>query len=115
MAAGVKDGARRGTDVLLDIRRRLPTAAMDIIFDVGAHVGQSPERFVKQFPGAALWSFEPASECYAKLAERFSKISSVRCERLALGAASGDVELALTTQHSMNHVATHSANLPDRV
>jgi FkbM family methyltransferase len=115
MISSARESATRGNDVLSDIQRRLPAAVMEIIFDIGANVGQSTERFNAYFPSAAIWSFEPASEFYSELSNRFSNITSIRCERLAVGATEGEVELALTTWPTMNHVATQSEKLPSPI
>ena len=115
MISSAYESASRGSDVLRDIQQRLPSAVLEIIFDVGANIGQSTERFKARFPGAMIWSFEPASEFYTQLSNRFSNVSSIRCERMAVGAIEGEVELALTTWPTMNHIATQSAKLPSPI
>jgi FkbM family methyltransferase len=115
MISSARESATRSSDVLRDIQRRLPAAVMEIIFDVGSNVGQSTEWFNASFPNAAIWSFEPASEFYSELSNRFSNISSIKCKRLAVGATEGEVELAITTWPTMNHVATQSAKLPSPI
>jgi FkbM family methyltransferase len=115
MISSAYESASRGGDVLRDIQQRLPAAVLEIIFDVGANIGQSTERFNACFPGAMIWSFEPASEYYTQLSNRFFNTTSIRCERLAVGAIEGEVELALTTWPTMNHIAAQSAKLPSPI
>ena len=55
------DNEGLGKDPLCDMARRVQGSDL-VIFDVGANVGQSIERFKKYFPDAAMYSFEPSSK-----------------------------------------------------
>jgi FkbM family methyltransferase len=88
---------------------------LEIVFDVGANIGQSTEKFSARLPSARIWSFEPASEFYAELSKRFATNTCVQCERLAVGANEGEVELALTSWPTMAHIAVKSAKLPSAI
>jgi FkbM family methyltransferase len=54
-----------------------------IIFDVGANIGQSVERFRKYLPSALIFSFEPNPDCYKILKKRNDK--KFKCFNVGLG------------------------------
>lgn len=58
---------RHGMDEFRDIRRRLPHERIDIIFDVGANVGDTSLAFRRHFPSATIYCFEPNSELAPRL------------------------------------------------
>ena len=53
---------RRGMDEFRDIRRLLPHEHIDMIFDVGANVGDTALAFRRHFASATIHCFEPNSE-----------------------------------------------------
>ena len=58
-----------------------------IIFDVGAHHGQTTLHFRKAFPTASIHSFEPAAENFEKLKANTKGKRKIRINKLALGNA----------------------------
>jgi len=83
----------RGIDLPSDLGRWLPRFSAEVVFDVGAHHGQSAEQFLRWFPGARVYCFEPVAESLALLRERLAGESRVRCFQLALGARSGEAAI----------------------
>lgn len=59
------------------------------VFDVGANIGQSVEKYREIFPDCKLYSFEPNPSTFSILHERYNAAEGVRCEQLALGASRG--------------------------
>lgn len=57
------------------------------IFDIGANVGQSVERFKAQWPDSVIHSFEPQLAEYQELVVAASRFSNVTCYHTALGEA----------------------------
>jgi FkbM family methyltransferase len=80
-----------------------------VIFDIGAHHGNSVEKFICLYPKAGIYAFEPDNENYARLSMRFAGISAVRSYRVAAGRTDGH-----TLLHQNNYHATHSL-LPFKV
>ena len=68
---------------------RLITRPTPVIFDLGANVGQTTERYLEAFPSARLFSFEPGDEAYAQLAHRFDQHPQVRAEKFAVAEQNG--------------------------
>ena len=56
-----------------------------IIFDVGANMGQSIERFLNDFKEAQIHSFEPNNEAFQILKEKYSKHKNIFLNNFALG------------------------------
>ncbi len=80
----------RGIDLSADLVRWLPGFSADVVFDVGAHHGQSAEQFLRWFPAAQVLCFEPVAESLALLRQNLAGENRVRCFQLALGARPGD-------------------------
>jgi outer membrane lipoprotein-sorting protein len=56
-----------GVDLASDLKRRLPNLRIDLIFDVGANVGQTAHDFRTSFPQAKILSFEPDADSFSEL------------------------------------------------
>lgn len=61
-----------------------------VIFDIGAHVGESIDFFRRIFPGALLYSFEPDPDSFAKL-KSFADDKTF-CFNIALSDKTGQVD-----------------------
>jgi FkbM family methyltransferase len=94
---GLPCGVSLGRDWLRIFGRR-PA----IVFDVGAHRGESAERFLSEFPGCRVFSFEPVSANFVFLARKFAGHPNVRCFHMAFGAKQGRAEIQLG-QDSQTH------------
>lgn len=60
-----------------------------VIFDVGAHHGESIERFRKLYPNAQLHSFEADADNFKTLQARYGTSAAVSLNNFGVGAASG--------------------------
>lgn len=74
-----------------------------VMFDVGANVGQSIERFRSLFPAAVIHAFEPEPAAFDELSRRFGGLDSVILNDLALGDRTG-----MATLHESNLQAASS-------
>lgn len=72
---------------LATIAARLPGYKFQVIFDVGANVGQSALGFAEAYPEAQIHSFEPVPDSYAKLEEATREIPNITPHNFALGRA----------------------------
>ena len=75
----------RGTELLHDIRVSLSGYVVDVVFDVGANVGQSAQQFIQDFPGSTIYCFEPAGDTFQQLLENFQNQKQVYCFQNAMG------------------------------
>ncbi len=55
------------------------------VIDVGANIGQFALMIHKIINDAAIYSFEPISECYEELVNKEDQINKLKCFNLALG------------------------------
>lgn len=74
------------------------------ILDVGANTGQFAVSAAKRFPQAAIHSFEPLPECYAKLRSMAARLGNVETRALALGDTVGELAFHVNTH-------THSSSV----
>lgn len=73
---------------LTDLRRANPAFPVRCIFDVGANIGQSTDKFRRACPEAVIHCFEPIGQSYERLRARFAHDPAVHCNPLALGIQS---------------------------
>lgn len=78
-----------GVDPSCDIKRLLPGYTVEVVFDVGANVGQSAKKFVSWFPESQIYCFEPVTSTFAELQRSFGALNNVHCFQLAFGASKG--------------------------
>src|SRR5215469_4062013 len=64
-----------------------------IAFDVGAHEGRTAAQFLRFFPDATVYSFEPAPQTFATLMQKGANVPRLHIENLALSDQPGRVEL----------------------
>ncbi|MFT7160305.1 MAG: FkbM family methyltransferase [Bacteroidia bacterium] len=101
-----------GVDLKIDIQNKLKINP-NIIFDVGANVGQSIKGFKKLFPESTIYSFEPIKDTYQKLLSTAVLYTKVITENFALGSFEGNIDVSIydekdsvlnsLIQTSMNH------------
>jgi FkbM family methyltransferase len=87
--------APRGIDLCQDISNDLPAFHADVVFDVGANVGQSVSMFLRCFPRSRIYCFEPAGDTFRLLQENLRGNERVHSFQLALGASKGKGRLLL--------------------
>lgn len=85
----------RGAHLFADLKKSLPRLNVATIFDVGANVGQSVEKYLQAFPAAAIHSFEPIPATFAVLSKRFGTHPNVRLHQVALGSESGTARMSV--------------------
>jgi hypothetical protein len=56
-----------------------------LIFDIGAHKGQTSSHFCKLFPQSIIHAFEPSPYLFAEADKNLSKKKNIICHNFALG------------------------------
>lgn len=84
-----------GSDLKVDITRKLNKKDLLTIFDVGANVGQTYYRFRENFPSSKIYCFEPVQETFSKLQQNIRHDTNVILENLALGEQAGQKKIRL--------------------
>jgi FkbM family methyltransferase len=109
-------GLPAGVDLLLDLER-LPTVPVQIIFDVGAHHGETAKSFLEAFPRAVIYSFEPVAANFACLTVNTARLPNVKCFQIALGDHEDYLDIALqedSQTHSLRHYLEPVCDSPSR-
>ena len=76
-----------GLDPFADLQRFLKGQERLVIFDVGANIGQSVDKFRNSFPGSFIHSFEPSPSTYEKLKAHCEKIPGVTLWNCGVGSS----------------------------
>jgi len=82
-----------GTDCYIDIARRFGREGIKVVFDVGANVGQSAVQYVREFPRAEIYSFEPVASTYRELVAATGRISRIHAYELGMGSEAGEATI----------------------
>ena len=88
-------GFPRGVNVIHDIKKYLPRYRGNVIFDVGANIGQLAEYFLRYFSESQVYCFEPIMSTFNDLYNNFGNKGNVHCFHLALGAFNGKGRMVL--------------------
>jgi FkbM family methyltransferase len=83
---------RRSRDPFF-VTQKLVTAPAPVIFDVGAHEGETAARYRALFPGATIHSFEPFPESFRKLAQTYEGDARVVPHPAAVADSTGTAKL----------------------
>jgi FkbM family methyltransferase len=78
-----------GADLFWDIQKKLNYSRLDVLFDVGANVGQTRYWFRYYNPQAKIYCFEPVKATFATLQQNGKADQNCVFENLALGDVRG--------------------------
>lgn len=81
-----------------------------VIFDVGANIGQSAFEYAIAWPDAEVHSFEPIQSSFQKLRENTDRFQNVSCNRIALGDKDGEARVTLRKQSQLNSLVVNAPN-----
>ncbi|OWY65472.1 hypothetical protein B7486_41840 [cyanobacterium TDX16] len=90
----------RGIDPFQDIATSLPRYHADIVFDIGANVGQSSKVYLDKFPNSHVYCFEPVSDTFRQLQNNLKGNQHVDCYQLAFGSTKGRGKMVLQGDYS---------------
>lgn len=103
----------RGLDMIHNLRRFLPHWKCDVIFDVGANVGQSAQEFSDRLQYTQIHCFEPFPSTFEELRSNTQKMVNVLLHPVALSSSSGHVSVNqsdCSTNNSINSTAENSTS-----
>ncbi|MEA5575965.1 FkbM family methyltransferase [Anabaena sp. UHCC 0451] len=89
-------------DPFYDQQFLLRNIAVDTIFDIGAHIGETAKQYHQLFPKAKIVSFEPFPDSYAQLSEFSATIEQIEAHNLAVDTATGEKTFYSTSFSPMN-------------
>lgn len=91
---------RHGYSECIDIKRS--GCQIAIVFDVGAHIGQSALKFKIAFPKARIFCFEPVRYTFEILKKNTDSYIDISCNNIALGSSDGQATVYLTRHSTTN-------------
>lgn len=89
-----------GSDLYLDIHKRIKYGTLNIMFDVGANIGQTWEWFRASEPGAKIYCFEPVLKTFDELKARTLMDKNCVLENIAMGEKKGEKVIKIFTDNS---------------
>ncbi len=98
-------------DKFLDFAAFLPEATIDVVFDIGANVGQSTRQFRRRFPEARIWAFEPVPAAFGELKQAVGDDPRTRTVPAAFGAQPGKGFITADGTRPVNHLVEESAGV----
>lgn len=84
-----------------------PLDEFQVVLDVGANVGKLTEQYLRHFPNAKVWAFEPASTTYNALRARFAHERRVELRQEALGSSQSTAPMLAVDNSLMNRIVDH--------
>jgi len=75
---------------------------VNVIFDVGANMGQSAMEYRRRFPDATIYSFEPFEDCFNELCNRAAADAKIKPHQAAVSRESGTQKLFVNKSHYTN-------------
>lgn len=91
-----------GLEFCLDLKKLPVDYHPKVIFDVGAHIGQSALRFKSWFPESEVHCFEPVKSTFDELRENTKRLKDVHYHHFGLSNQSGTGLLNILKDSSMN-------------
>src|SRR5262249_51705216 len=101
----------RGTAFYSDIKLSLPNFQPKVVFDVGANIGQNTAEYLKAFPEAAIYAFEPVAATFGKLKERFKQKPRVQTEQLALSNRAGEAKMHVAESSVRSRISANGSEV----
>lgn len=86
------------------IVKHVPGYKFEVVFDVGANVGNLTKQFYEELPLARIFAFEPVLSTYEAACVQAIDCSRVTILNLALGASEGTAHMTIGDNSEMNRV-----------
>ena len=93
-----------GRDLWPDVKAVLAAGKIKTVFDVGANEGQSAREFLRHFPQARIFSFEPTPTTFQQLSRFAGNQPRLTPVNKALGEAPGRVAFNENSFHQTNSI-----------
>jgi FkbM family methyltransferase len=87
----------------------------DVVFDVGANVGDFTECVLAHQPWAVVHAFEPLPDVYKTLCARFKDYPGIYCRNVALGGEAGEAAINVSNFHEASSFLENGQLLDEKV
>lgn len=98
-------------EILRLIVKKLNTFDFEIIFDVGANIGQSATHFSEEFKNSRIYCFEPIEDTYKHLINTVSALKgakNINCYNLGFGSKEGLYNIYLQPDSLWNSLSNNN-------
>jgi len=100
-----------GLDHAHDVARFLGSERnVKVVFDVGANDGETAQHYLRAFPRAEIYSFEPVAATYQSLVECVSKSPRIRTFQLAFADRCRTARIQLVPASGLNSLRNELSN-----
>lgn len=93
-----------------DILERGTQQCPQVIFDVGANLGQTSEIYATTFPEARIFAFEPVPETHEAASVRLARFPGVKLFQLAVSDLAGTVRMTARGRSASNHITDQAVS-----
>lgn len=106
----IRENTRFGINPFSDVRRLADEwkYSIDTIFDVGAHVGETAQTALSEFPKARVLSFEPHPSTFARLIAKMGANPRFTGFNVALGTETGEAEMVEYDESNTNSLTSNA-------
>lgn len=91
-----------GENPFADMKSFAKKSTSLLVFDIGAHKGESIELFRKHFPSTIIHSFEPNKDTFIDLKNNVSNLKNIHPWNLGIGSATGEIKFYTNTRSDMS-------------
>lgn len=98
---------------LYDIQRFAGSRNLDIVFDVGANIGQTAHGLVRYLPEAQIFCVEPIQSTMQKLKDNYARYSNIEFVQVAFGSEPGTVSMPLHRDSQLNSLVWQQPRMSD--
>ena len=104
-----------GLDSNFDIQRIFGMRPLRLIFDVGAHFGETATEYAKRFPEATIYSFEPSPDTFSILEKNMTSLPRVKTVNSALGDSCSEQTFFVNRLSATNSLLAARPDVADEV
>ncbi len=97
-------------DAFLEQKELINNLEAPVIFDVGAYVGDVTSKYKKLFPEALIYSFEPFSDSFRIIQEKFKDCDLVEPRQIAFSDKAGKTSFFVNSEKSCNSLLPSESN-----
>lgn len=87
------------------IKSKVPSQEFNIIFDIGANLGQSSLAYRQTLPGTTIHAFEPFPDTFNRLKDAVEREKNIFAHNLALSDSSGTLTMSAVCDARMYRIA----------
>ena len=97
-------------DAFLEQKELVNNIETPVIFDVGAYIGEVVSKYRKLFPRAFIYPFEPFSDSFRVIQEKFKDFNLVKPYQLAFSERAGKASFFVNPDKSCNSLLSPESN-----